>query len=159
MRAGFLIAAVAAGAFVMTACRRTTHEPAAGRTAAAGAPPSASLIDEGSTFVFVKIPEAIMPLDRGSKYEDPLDEALTRARLGTVTGGGSRLGRPDATGAQHVEWVGIDVELADLEKGLPFLASELRRLGAPNSTVLEFKHDGRARSIEIDKVEPSSPSP
>jgi hypothetical protein len=93
-------------------------------------------------FVFVKVPESIMPIDRGEKYEDPLDAALKRENLGEVTGGGSQLSEPDAEKRRTVEWVGLDIELIDLERGIPFLKQELLRLGAPVGTTLEFKRAG-----------------
>jgi hypothetical protein len=95
-----------------------------------------------TVFVFVKVPESIMPIDRGEKYEDPLDAALKREKLGEVTGGGSQLGELDSEGKRNVEWVGLDVELTDLERGLPFLKKELRRLGAPAETTMEFTRAG-----------------
>jgi hypothetical protein len=96
-----------------------------------------------TVFVFVKIPESIMPIERGEKYEDPLDVALKREKLGEVTGGGSQLGEPDAQGAATIDWVGLDVELTDLDRGLPFLKGELLRLNAPKQTTLEFQRAGR----------------
>jgi len=102
-----------------------------------------------TTFVFVKIPESILPVERGSKYEDPLDESLRQAGLGEVTGGGSQLGNPNPDGSPHVEWVGIDVELENLETGLPALKRELLRLGAPGTTVLEYRVDGKDVSEAI----------
>ena len=102
-----------------------------------------------TTFVFVKIPESIMPIARGDKYEDPLDASLQQAGLGEVTGGGSQLGDPNPDGSAHIDWVGIDVELVDLETGLPFLKQELLRLGAPESTTLEYKVDGKDVSETI----------
>lgn len=95
-----------------------------------------------TTLVFVKVPESIMPIDRGKKYEDPLDTALKREKLGEVTGGGSQLSEADAEGKRNIEWVGLDVELTDLERGLPFLKKELRRLGVPAETTLEFTRAG-----------------
>lgn len=95
-----------------------------------------------SVFVFVKVPESIMPIERGGKYEDPLDAALKGENLGEVTGGGSQLSEPDAEERRTVEWVGLDIELNDLERGLPFLKRELLRLGAPSGTTLEFKRAG-----------------
>lgn len=91
---------------------------------------------EPTVFVFVQIPESIRPL------EDPLDASLKAANLGEVTGGGSQLGEMRKDGTAGIEWVGIDVELTDLERGLPFLKSELLRLGAPATTVLEFNRAG-----------------
>jgi hypothetical protein len=99
-----------------------------------------------STFVFVKIPEEILPLDRGEKYEDPLDASLKKAKLGEVTGGGTQLGKEKPNGKKSIEWVGVDVELSDFEHGLPFLKSELKRLGAPIGTTLEFTRDGKTVS-------------
>lgn len=95
-----------------------------------------------SVFVFVKIPESLMPVDRGQKYGNPLDAALKRESLGEVTGGGSQLSEPDAEDRRTVEWIGLDVELTELDRGLPFLKQELRRLGAPSETMLEFKRAG-----------------
>ncbi len=93
-------------------------------------------------FVFVKVPEPLMPIERGEKYVDPLDAALKRVELGEVTGGGSQLSEPDAEGRRTVEWVGLDVELLDLDRGIPLLKRELLRLGAPAGPTLEFKRAG-----------------
>jgi hypothetical protein len=102
-----------------------------------------------TTFVFVKIPESIMPVDRGEKYEDPLDKSLKKDALGEVTGGGSQLGEPDKDGARHIEWVGIDVELVDLARGLPALKAELKRLGVPPGTSIEYETNGEKITEEL----------
>lgn len=94
-------------------------------------------------FVFVRIPEQIQPLDRGAKYEDPLDAALKKERVGEVSGGGTQLSVPDAEGKKSIEWVGVDVDLSDFDKGMPILKRELLRLGAPAATVLEYTRDGK----------------
>lgn len=93
-------------------------------------------------FVFVQVPESIQPVERAAKYEDQLDASLKREKLGEVTGGGSQLSEPDAEGKRTIDWVGIDVELTDLERGLPFLKKELQRLGAPRKTTLEYTRAG-----------------
>ena len=94
-------------------------------------------------FVFVRIPESLQPLDRASKYEDPLQLALDQAKLGEVTGGGSQMTAPKADGSRDIEWVGIDVELVSLDQGLRLLKQELIRLGAPKGTVLEYERAGK----------------
>lgn len=101
------------------------------------APPDASL------FVAVRIPEALTPLERGAKYEDPLHEALQSQGLGEVSGGGTRLGSPDADGRQDIEAVDIDVELVDADRGLPALRAELKKLNAPGGTALSYEREGR----------------
>ena len=127
----WIIGAVVVGILVVAAsCRKQTPTPAA----PAGA---------GSVFVFVRVPESLQPLDRASKYEDPLQLALDKANLGEVTGGGSQMTAPKADGSRDIEWVGIDVELTSLERGLGFLKQELIRLGVPKGTVLEYERAGK----------------
>lgn len=96
--------------------------------------PSVALAQSATTFVFVKINESIMPTERGKKYEDPLDAALKKAKLGEVTGGGSSLSKE-----RKIEWVGVDVELIDLGEGLPFLKRKLIELGVPKGSTLEYQ--------------------
>ena len=104
-------------------------------------------------FVFVRIPEQIQPLDRGTKYEDPLDAALKKEGVGEVTGEGTQLSAPDADGKKTIEWVGVDVDLSDFERGMPILKRELLRLGAPAGTVLEYTRDGK--KVEDQPVGPA----
>jgi hypothetical protein len=133
---------VLAGLVVAALAARSRVERAAG---AAGRD-SVGVVDSGAsggrTFVFVRIPEPLQPVERGDRYEDPLHEALQRGGHGEVTGGGSSLSAPDASGQRRVEWVGLDVELVHLARDLPVLKSELVRLGAPRGTVLEYERDG-----------------
>ena len=90
------------------------------------------------TFVFVKIQDQVRPVERGSKYEDPLDAALRSAKLGEVTGGGTMMNQD-----KSIAYVGVDVNLYDLEKGLPFLIAKLRELGAPRGSTVEYTVQGR----------------
>lgn len=96
------------------------------------------------TFVFVKITESIMPIARGEKYEDPLDEALKKAGLGQVTGAGSMLSKE-----KTIDWVGLDVELTDPTKGIPFLRKKLTELGAPKGSVLEYELNGKKIQVPV----------
>jgi hypothetical protein len=107
-----------------------------------GCKPSATAPGKAQ-FVFVRIPEQNQPLDRGAKYEDRLDAALKKEGLGEVSGGGTQLSAPDAEGKKSIEWVGLDVDLSDFERGMPILKRELLRLDAPPDTVLEYTRDGR----------------
>ena len=63
--------------------------------------------------------------DGRDAIEDPLDEALQAAQLGEVTGGGS--------GGDSSN---IDIEVNDLERGLPFVQKILRELNVAPSTVI-----------------------
>jgi len=94
-------------------------------------------------FVLVRIPEQIQPIERGAKYEEPLDAVLKREGVGEVSGGGTQLSAPDASGKKSIEWVGADVELSNFEKGMPILKRELLRLGAPPETILGYTRNGK----------------
>ena len=105
---------------------------------------SVALAQEEPMFVFVKIKESIMPIERGQKYEDPLDEALKKAKLGEVTGGGSSFSKE-----RKIEWVGVDVDLVNLDKGLPFLKRKLIELGVPKGSTLEYELQGKLIEIPV----------
>ena len=90
-------------------------------------------------FVYIKIPGDIDPMDRGERFEDPLQAALDAAGLGTITGGGSQLSQPDGEGERFVEFCGLDVDLYHAEKGLALLRQELLRLEAPAGTALLYE--------------------
>jgi hypothetical protein len=94
--------------------------------------------------VFVKITEKLMPVARGEKYEDPLDAELKIAKLGEVTGGGTNLSKEHG-----ILWIGIDVELTDLERGVPFLQQALRKLGAPRGSTIEYERFGRKVEVPV----------
>jgi hypothetical protein len=104
-------------------------------------------------FVYIKMPGDIDPLDRGERFEDPLEEALTREGLGTITGGGSQLSEPDDDGDRSVEFCGIDVDLYNVENGLALLRRELIHLEAPLGTLLLYELDGHEYEEPIHRPE------
>ena len=120
--------------------------------AAAGVALHSALGQDATQFVFVRIPETLQPLERAAKYEDPLNVALKKHGVGEVSGGGSQLSEPDKDGKRSIEWIGIDVDLTNFEKGLPVLKRELLRLGAPRSTVLEYSRDGKKTEETLEKI-------
>src|SRR4029079_2957453 len=93
--------------------------------------------------------EHIEPLDRGERYEDPLDSALRAADLGEVTGGGSQLG---ALG--EIEFADVEIQAANLDDALPVIVDVLQRSGAPvgsqllvaGSVIREF---GEQQSVAV----------
>lgn len=91
-----------------------------------------SALEDGKHFYYVRIPEDIGPLERGDRYEDPLQEALTAAGLGEITGGGSQLGE-----CNTVEYCGIDVVVTERTRALALIRETMLRLGAPPATVIE----------------------
>ncbi|SFH56123.1 hypothetical protein [Planctomicrobium piriforme] len=78
----------------------------------------------------------LRPLDRGSRYEDPLQEALAQQGLGEVTGGGTMQRE-----SGEIEYIDVEISLTDLEAGAPFVISRLEEAGAPKGSLLKW-HDG-----------------
>jgi hypothetical protein len=89
--------------------------------------------ERGRFFFYVRIPGDIQPMERGDRFEDPLQAALDAEDLGEVSGGGSQL----AGRGKEIEFCGLDVEVTDREKGLQLIRDVMRRLGAPSGTVIE----------------------
>jgi hypothetical protein len=112
------------------------------RAAFRGSAKVESLSPPDAHFVYVKIPEPIGPIDRGSKYEDPIDDRLRNRGLGQITGGGSQFGDADSNGARPMDFCGIDVDLLALEEGLVVLREALIELGAPVGTELHYEDAG-----------------
>jgi hypothetical protein len=130
--------ALFASMWLLAACTPAAPEPEeAGEDSGAG------------LFVMVHIPESIEPLERGSKYEDPLNAALQAQGLGEVTGGGTQLGPPKADGSSEVTAVDIDVDLVDAERGLPALRAELRKLNPPKGTELSYEGEDGEHIKEV----------
>ena len=94
--------------------------------------------------VFARIEEALMPLPRGTKYEDPLNRALLQAGFGKVTGGGSVQGIDGS-----IEWVSLDMQLTNLGEALEFARAKLEELGAPKGSVLKFRKDNGVATMQI----------
>jgi hypothetical protein len=87
--------------------------------------------------LFVKIPDPVNPIERGRKYEDPIDAVMRKAGLGEVSGGGSQL---DSDGS--ILWIGVDVDVFDAKVALPVLKAALLDLGVPPGTEIEESTDG-----------------
>ncbi len=67
-------------------------------------------IDRPTFLIYILLPEPLQPLERGSRYEDPLEAELQLAGVGFVSGGGSSLGPEGADGSAEIEFCGVDVE-------------------------------------------------
>ena len=115
-------------------CDHKTRQPV---KAAHGAAPK-------TYFLYIKIPEQIMPEERGKKYEDPINQLLSQHRLGEVSGGGTML-----TKDKQIEYVGVDVDVTDPQKAIPLLVAKLKEIGAPKGTVIE-QNEPEKKTIPIE---------
>jgi hypothetical protein len=81
--------------------------------------------------VVARLYEHIAPMDRGTRYEDPLDVALLQRGLGEVTGGGSQLAENG-----EIEFADIEIQVNNLDDALPVIVSSLEASGAPTAAEL-----------------------
>jgi hypothetical protein len=88
--------------------------------------------------VVARLYEHVEPIDRGNRYEDPLQAVLETATLGRVTGGGTQLNE-----AGGVEYADIEIELADLDGAVLAVAGALEEAGAPQGSELIDASDAR----------------
>lgn len=88
--------------------------------------------------IYIYIPESIQPIDRGDKYEDPIDDELREKGLGEVSGAGTQLGDERPDGTRLIESCGIDVDTDDVDAARDLLRTMLSKLGCPAGTQLQY---------------------
>ena len=88
--------------------------------------------------VLARVYEHIEPIDRGDRYEDPLQATLESMGLGRVTGGGSQL---DELGG--ITYADIEIELANVDEAVRIVAEALEAAGAPQGSELIQASDNR----------------
>ncbi len=97
-----------------------------------------------ASLVHVRLPDPLSPAARSVKYSEPLDGALRREGLGRVLGGSTELSRD-----RRIVSVGMEVEVRDLDRGVPFVRRALRELGAPQGSMVEFERFGLAVELPV----------
>jgi hypothetical protein len=88
--------------------------------------------------VLARVYEHIEPLDRGDRYEDPLQATLEKMEIGRVTGGGSQLNE-----LGEIAYADVEIELANLDEALGIVAEALETAGAPQGSELMQRSDDR----------------
>jgi len=101
------------------------------------------------TTIIARLYEHVEPLDRGTRYEDPLDAVLRQANLGEVTGGGSQLGE-----LGEIEFADIEIRVENLDDALPVIVKSLEESGAPAGSQLlgrsgVIREFGRLQSVAV----------
>ncbi len=81
-------------------------------------------------YVVVTLNARIQPLDRGEIFEDPLDEMLSKASKGEVTGGGTMQSQ-----SGEIEYCDIEIEVLNSdEPTIDFIKSSLEQIGVPKGS-------------------------
>jgi hypothetical protein len=100
------------------------------------------------TFVYAKLLEKIRPVERGDRYEEPLDAELKRVGYGECDGGGTLQAKDG-----EIEYIGLDIQLNDLKVGIPFVIKFLESKGVAAGSTLEFEDGGIKKEIPFGKIE------
>ena len=88
--------------------------------------------------VLARVYEHIEPIDRGDRYEDPLQATLEKMGIGRVTGGGSQLNE-----LGEIAYADVEIELANFDEAVGIVAEALEIAGAPQGSELIQASDGR----------------
>ena len=88
--------------------------------------------------VVARLYEHIEPIDRGDRYEDPLQATLDQTNAGRVTGGGSQLNELGG-----IVYADVEIELANLDAALAIVSEALEKSGAPQGSELIHAKDDR----------------
>jgi hypothetical protein len=97
---------------------------------------------------YAQLNARILPLDRGERYEDPLAEALSKSGYGEVSGGGTMQSQ-----GGEIDFCGIDLDLLDVEHGVPFVCDLLTRCGAPKGSKLQYELNGEKVEVPFGAAE------
>ncbi|MBF8262217.1 MAG: hypothetical protein HW376_1746 [candidate division NC10 bacterium] len=90
--------------------------------------------------ITVQLNDRAQPIDRGDRFEDPLNAFLLKAGLGEITGGGTQLG-------DNGEVVSCEIEVRlnkRNEDSIRILRTALEKLGAPKGSRLLIDPDREA---------------
>lgn len=98
--------------------------------------------------VTAQLNHLLPPLDRGARYEDPLEQALAAHGLGSLDGGGTLVQK-----SGEIEYIDIEVILTDGTRGIPFLIETLEGLGAPRGSKLQVRVGEELREVPFGRTE------
>ncbi|MBF4696042.1 hypothetical protein [Fusibacter ferrireducens] len=91
-------------------------------------------------FIVVQLNDKIMPIDRGSRYEDPLDEFIRKKGYGEVTGGGTM-----QSNNKEIQFCDIEVRINQMSISNKILSEIIEKLegwGAPKGSFIKsFNND------------------
>jgi hypothetical protein len=83
-------------------------------------------------FLVIHIPGDVEPMERGERFEDPLDKALRKAgKVGKCVGGGTAF---EMEPEFRITGCDIEVEVADLARAMPVIRDTLVAASAPPGT-------------------------
>lgn len=108
----------------------------------------AAPVQPSEVAVTAQLNHRIMPIDRGDRYEDPLNEALQARHLGETDGGGTMQLK-----SGEIEYIDVEMVLTDTTNGIPFVIEKLESFGAPKGSILRIREGATLREVPFGKAE------
>jgi len=98
---------------------------------------------DGRLSVTAELNHKIGPIDRGDRYEDPLDKALAEHGYGETDGGGTMLSKE-----KEIEFIDVHMFLSAPEASIPFVVQVCEQRGAPKGSKLKiYENDKVSKEI------------
>ncbi len=101
-----------------------------------------------SSSVTAQLNHKLMPLDRGERYEDPLQDELEKHGFGETDGGGTMTQK-----SGEIEFIDIEMRLRQTGKSIPFVIKRLESYGAPKGSKLIIGEGREKREIPFGQIE------
>lgn len=98
--------------------------------------------------VTAELNHKLMPLERGERYEDPLQEQLEKYGFGNTDGGGTMTSK-----SGEIEFIDIELKLIKTDKSIPFVIKRLESYGAPKGSKLIVRTGRQRREIPFGQNE------
>ncbi len=103
---------------------------------------------DAPVWVTATLNHKLMPLDRGERYEDPLQDALEKHGFGETDGGGTLTKK-----SGEIESIDVEMMLTQTRKSIPFVIERLEAYGAPKGSKLVIREDRQKREISFGPIE------
>ena len=113
--------------------RKTSSQPVA-----TGAPLS----------VTAQLNHKLMPIERGERYEDPLQVELAKHGFGETDGGGTMTAK-----SGEIEFIDVEMRLTRTDESIPFVIKCLESYGAPKGSKLIMGSGRHRREIPFGQCE------
>lgn len=98
--------------------------------------------------VTAELNHKLMPLERGERYEDPLQQQLEKHGFGNTDGGGTMTSK-----SGEIEYIDIELRLSKPDESIPFVIKRLESYGAPKGSKLIFITGRQRREIPFGQSE------
>lgn len=106
------------------------------------------VVSGGTLSVTAQLNQKLMPVERGERYEDPLQEELEKHGFGETDGGGTMTAK-----SGEIEFIDIQMNLTKTNESIAFVIKRLESYGAPKGSKLIIGAGRQRREIPFGQSE------